>query len=124
MNSRSDGWLRSSTNKKGKHLPVQPVAKVKTQKRMSVSLSSQGLEGVLLLQTDHHQNASSCFPSGSAVKNLPAMQEPKMWIRPLGQEDPLEEGVTAHSRILAWRIPWTERLTGYSLWGHKELGTT
>ena len=27
--------------------------------------------------------------------------------RPLGREDPLEEGVTAHSRILAWRIPWT-----------------
>ena len=28
--------------------------------------------------------------------------------RSLGQEDPLEEGMTAHSSILAWRIPWTE----------------
>jgi len=26
----------------------------------------------------------------------------------LGQEDPLKEGMTTHSRILAWRIPWTE----------------
>ena len=33
------------------------------------------------------------------VKNLPAMQET------LGWEDPLEEGMPAHSSILAWRIP-------------------
>ena len=25
-----------------------------------------------------------------------------------GGEDPLEKGTTTHSRILAWRIPWTE----------------
>ena len=25
-----------------------------------------------------------------------------------GWEDPLEEGIATHSRILAWRIPWTE----------------
>ena len=46
------------------------------------------------------------FPSGSAVKNLPAKQE--MLVQSLGQEDPLEEGVATHSSILAWRIPWTE----------------
>ena len=40
------------------------------------------------------------------VKNLPAMQETQ--ILSLGQEDPLEEGIATHSRILAWRIPWTE----------------
>ena len=39
------------------------------------------------------------------VKNLPAMQE--TWVRSLGQEDPLEGGMTTHSRSLAWRIPWT-----------------
>ena len=39
------------------------------------------------------------------VKNLPAVQE--TWVRSLGWEDPLEEGMTTHSRILAWRIPWT-----------------
>ena len=40
------------------------------------------------------------------VKNLPAMQE--TLVQSLGQEDPLEEGMAAHSSILAWRIPWTE----------------
>ena len=38
------------------------------------------------------------------VKNLPAM--PVTWVRSLGWEDPLEEGMATHSRILAWRIPW------------------
>ena len=50
------------------------------------------------------------FPSGSVVKNLPAMQETQeMWVWSLGQEDPLEEGMATHSSILAWRIPWTEK---------------
>ena len=31
-----------------------------------------------------------------------------MWVRTLGQKDPLEEGMATHSSILAWRIPWTE----------------
>ena len=31
------------------------------------------------------------------------MQE--TWIRSLAWEDPLEEGMATHSRILAWRIP-------------------
>ena len=44
--------------------------------------------------------------------------------RSLGQEYPLEEGMTTHSSILAWRIPWTEEPGGYSLWGHKELDMT
>ena len=42
------------------------------------------------------------------VKNLPAMRE--TWVRSLGQEDPLEEGMATHSNFLAWRIPWTEGL--------------
>ena len=40
------------------------------------------------------------------VKNLPAMQE--TWVGSLGWEDPLEMRTAIHSRILAWRIPWTE----------------
>ena len=39
-------------------------------------------------------------------KNLPAMQETH--IQSLGWEDPLEKGMATHSKILAWRIPWTE----------------
>ena len=41
------------------------------------------------------------------------MQEiQETWVRSLGQEDPLEEGMTTHSSILAWRIPWTEEPGG------------
>ena len=43
------------------------------------------------------------FPYGSAVKNLPPMKE--VWVRFLGQEDPLEEGMATHSSVLAWRTP-------------------
>ena len=37
------------------------------------------------------------------VKDLPAMQ--KIWVRSLGWEDALEEGMATRSSILAWRIP-------------------
>ena len=37
------------------------------------------------------------------VKNLPGMRE--TWIQYQGWEDPLEEGMAAHSKNLAWRIP-------------------
>ena len=47
-----------------------------------------------------------------------------MWAQSLDQEDPLEEGIATHSSTLAWRIPWTEELAGYSPWGCKELDTT
>ena len=39
------------------------------------------------------------------VKNTPAVWE--ALIQSLGWEDPLEKGKATHSRILAWRIPWT-----------------
>ena len=46
------------------------------------------------------------------------MQETQeIWVQSLGQEDPLEEEMTTHSSILAWKIPWTEEPGGYSPWG-------
>ena len=44
------------------------------------------------------------------VKNLPGMWE--IWVRFLGREDPVEKKMATHSRILAWRIPWTEEPSG------------
>ena len=65
------------------------------------------------------------FPSGPMVKNPPAMQEPQeLWVRSLGWEDPLEEGMATHYSILAWRIIWTEEPGGYSPLGCKESDTT
>ena len=59
------------------------------------------------------------------VKNSPAVQETQETrVRFLGQEDPLEEGTATHSRILAWRIPWTEEPGGLQSIGHEESDTT
>ena len=56
------------------------------------------------------------------VKNLPAMQETQ--VSSLGKEDPLEKGMATNSSILAWEIPRTGNLVGYSPWSHKKLDTT
>ena len=43
------------------------------------------------------------------VKNLPAMQETQETrVQSLDREEPLKKGMTAHSSILTWEIPWTE----------------
>ena len=56
------------------------------------------------------------FPRASLaaqmVKNLPAVQETQ--VQSLSQKDPLEKAMATHSRILAWRTPWTEEPGG--LW--------
>ena len=55
------------------------------------------------------------FPGGSAVKNLPAMQELReTQFQSLGWEDPLEEHKASHSSILAWKTPWARSWVGYS----------
>ena len=53
------------------------------------------------------------------VKNLPVMQETQ--VQSLGQEDPLEKGITNHSSILAWRIPWTEEPGGLQFMGSQRV---
>ena len=54
------------------------------------------------------------------VKNPPAMRE--TWVRSLGWEDPLEEGMATHSSLLAWRIPWTEEPGGLQSMGSQRVG--
>ena len=51
------------------------------------------------------------------LKNLPAMWE--TWVKSLGWEDPLEEGMVTHSSILAWTIPmdrgaWKATVHGFT----------
>ena len=59
----------------------------------------------------------------SVAKNPPAMQEmQKANVWSLGQEDPLEEGMTTHSSIPARRIPWTEELGGLRSIGSRKVG--
>ena len=68
------------------------------------------------------RSSSKGFPSGSVVKNSPAVLETQVLF--LGWEDPLEEGMAAHFSILVWRIPWTEEPGDLSPWGQKESDTT
>ena len=65
------------------------------------------------------------FPSGSAVKNLPAMQE--TWVRSLNWEDPLEKGMATHTPVFLFgESPRTEEPGGLQSMekqsvGHKEM---
>ena len=52
------------------------------------------------------------------------MQETWDMVPSLGQEDPLEEEMATHSRILAWKILWTEETDGLQSMGHKESDMT
>ena len=56
------------------------------------------------------------------VKNLSAVQEPQ--IQSLDKDDPLKKGMTTHSSILAWKIPWTEEFGGLQSIRSQRMGTT
>ena len=56
------------------------------------------------------------------VKNLPAIQETQeIWVQSLGREDPLEKEMATHSRLLAWKIPWTEEPGGLQSMGSQRV---
>ena len=65
------------------------------------------------------KTVSSMALVGQVVKNLPAMRQ--TWERSLGWEDPREKGMTTHSSILAWRIPWTEEPGGLPSMGSQRV---
>ena len=54
------------------------------------------------------------------LKCLPVMRE--TWAQSLGREDPLEEAMATHSRILAWRIPGMEESGGVQSMGSQRVG--
>ena len=60
------------------------------------------------------------FPDGSVLKKLPAMQETQVWF--LEQEDPLEEDMAIHSKIIAWEIQWTEEPGRLQSMGSQRVG--
>ena len=45
----------------------------------------------------------------------------RRWVRSLGREDPLEKGMATHSRMLAWKIPWTEEPGGLQSLGSQRV---
>ena len=59
------------------------------------------------------------FPSGSAVKNLLAMQETQ--VLSLGHEDPLKEEMATHYSVLVWKNPQTEGCDGLEFMGLQSM---
>ena len=53
---------------------------------------------------------------------LPMLETQELLVQPLGLEDPLEEEMATHSRILAWEIPWTEELGWLQSMGLQRVG--
>ena len=66
----------------------------------------QFAEGIDKMLSIHPHKLHKASLVAQMVKNPLAMQ--RTWVRSLGQEDPLKEGMATHSRILAWRTPWTK----------------
>ena len=54
------------------------------------------------------------------LENPPALQETS--IHSMGWEDPLKKEMATHSRILAWRIPWTEEPGGLQFTDSQKVG--
>ena len=87
---------------------------------MHRSTCKSGVQGI-----DYDWRGKFGNPYGSTVKNLPAVQEPQETrIQSLGQEEPLEGEMAAHSSILAHGQGSLWGGGGYSPWGCKELDTT
>ena len=59
------------------------------------------------------------FPGSSDGKES-ALQETRVWS--LGWEDPLEEGMSTHSNVLIWRMPWTEEPGGLQFMKSQRVG--
>ena len=68
-----------------------------------------------------HKTLICCQASlvAQIVKNPPTMQ--KTWVRSLGWEDPLEQGMATHS---SGEFHGQRSLAGFSPWGCKELDIT
>ena len=65
------------------------------------------------------------FPGGASGKETACQSrrhETQVRFPGPGQKDPLEEGMTTHSNILAWRIPWTEEPEGLQFMGLQRVG--
>ena len=96
------------------------ITLVKRQRGNGPQRGSGYLKNTHTLFGNNHGLCASLM--AQAVKNLHAMQE--TWVRSLGWEDPLEEGMAIYFSILAWESHGQRSLVGYSSWGSKESDMT
>ena len=93
-----------SRNLSKKHIIMVP--RKSSQSKHSLLILNIILRVLLALKEDKAYIKASQV-AGAVVKNLPAIQETQVCF--LDWEDPLELEMATHSRILAWKIPWTEK---------------
>ena len=91
---------------------VMPCCKEASIKMMGVSITGTSRIHWKIISANCNFR---CLVVAQMVKHLPGMQE--TWVQSLGHEDPLEEGMAAHSSTLAWRIPCTEEGGGLQSMG-------
>ena len=91
--------------------PVLQVGKL-VLKEVEVTQGTKPSSGRAGFQTHIWQSPIGISLVVQMVKNLPVMRETQ--VRSLDQEHPLDKGIATHSSILAWKIPRTESLAGYS----------
>ena len=68
----------------------------------------------------HHKDIVRASLVAQTVKNLPAIQEPR--VQSLGRDGPLEKGMAPHSSILAWKISQTEESAGLQFTVSQRVG--
>ena len=72
-----------------------------------------------------HSNILGASLVAQMIKNLPAMWENsamrETWVQSLGQEESLEEEMATHSKVLVWRVPWTEEPGGLPSMGSQRV---
>ena len=71
-----------------------------------------------ILNCDYGDDGGSLV--AQMVKNLPAMQESR--VQSLAWEEPLEKGISTHTSVLAWKIPWPEEPGGLQSMGSQRIG--
>ena len=76
------------------------------------------------MQAGLHQNHFECVEDRGQQERtcLPRQEMEETWVRSLGWEDPLEKEMATHSSIIAWKVPWTEELSGLQFMGSQRVG--
>ena len=69
-----------------------------------------------------HLGSFKVYTGGASGKESACRcRRTETWVRSLGWEDPLEEGMATHSSMLVWRIPWTEEPGGPQSMGSQKI---
>ena len=90
--------------------------------KLKIGISELETKGRLQLISYDWEEYSNENQNHQWVKNLPAVQETQeTWVRSLGQEDPLEEGMTIHPVFLPGKPCGQRSLVGYNGWGHRAV---